>query len=137
MNTSRDAVKSRVRREVDALFETFGHPDEACGSSQPEFQRQIWTTLAVLRVVQQQQGQLIGEVASRFAKRHMEANADEPLIAEPFDDYDALQQFDSTLVGTRKEVFVSDLFYEDFSLSLHNDLHFMACYQHRVGVFVL
>lgn len=35
MNTSRDAVKSRVRREVDALFETFGHPDEACGSSQP------------------------------------------------------------------------------------------------------
>ncbi|KAH7940110.1 hypothetical protein HPB52_021859 [Rhipicephalus sanguineus] len=110
MNTSRDAVKSRVRREVDALFETFGHPDEACGSSQPKFQRQVLTQLAGLRVVQQQQGQLLGDLVTRFARRNMEAQANsEPLVAMPFDDYGTLKQFDCTLTGTRKEVFIREL----------------------------
>lgn len=78
--------------------------------SQEEFQRQVLTKLTVLRVVQQQQGHLIGALVSRFARQNMEAQArNTPLITQPFQDYDDLKRFDATLNGTRKEAFIREL----------------------------
>ncbi|XP_037523874.1 uncharacterized protein LOC119401263 isoform X2 [Rhipicephalus sanguineus] len=87
-----------------------GQPHKKKVMSQEEFQRQVLTQLAGLRVVQQQQGQLLGDLVTRFARRNMEAQANsEPLVAMPFDDYGTLKQFDCTLTGTRKEVFIREL----------------------------
>ncbi|XP_037558107.1 uncharacterized protein LOC119435267 [Dermacentor silvarum] len=77
---------------------------------QEEFQHQVLMKLSVLRVVQQQQGELLNALVSRFARGNMQSQAaKEPLISEPFDDYESLKRFDETLTGSRREDFIQEL----------------------------
>lgn len=59
-----------------------------------------------MRIVQQQQGELLMGMASRHS-RDLISREQKPLIAAPFKEYEALKQFDVTLHGSKREDFVS------------------------------
>ncbi|CAN7974709.1 unnamed protein product, partial [Ixodes persulcatus] len=61
-----------------------------------EFQREILTRLTVLRIVQQQQGELLRALTVRQTRGELVENL-QLLVSSPFDDVSSLKTFDSTI----------------------------------------
>lgn len=71
----------------------------------PEFQYQVLTRLTLLRMVQQQHGELLMSLTERMSRRHQPSK--EPAVPRsPFRDYESLKRFDTTLTGPKKEALV-------------------------------
>lgn len=73
-----------------------------------EFQYQVLTRLTVLRMVQQQHGDLITAFTTRYSRDKLQRlQEEEPVMKGPFNSYDELKHFDAKLSGSTRERFVS------------------------------
>ncbi|XP_077550914.1 uncharacterized protein LOC144164277 isoform X2 [Haemaphysalis longicornis] len=76
--------------------------------SPEEFQYQVLTRLTLLRMVQQQHGELLMSLTERMSRRHQPSK--EPAMPRsPFRDYESLKRFDTTLTGPKKEALIEEL----------------------------
>ncbi|XP_037561639.2 uncharacterized protein LOC119440843 [Dermacentor silvarum] len=79
----------------------------SCSAQHKEFQREVLTRLSVLRIVQQQQGELLTALTTRCTVKQSD-NAPQVVVGQ-FDSYDELKKFDQTLTGPVKEAVVQQL----------------------------
>ncbi|KAL1436886.1 hypothetical protein MTO96_049282 [Rhipicephalus appendiculatus] len=72
-----------------------------------EFQREVLTRLSVLRIVQQQHGELLTALTTRHTMKDTDKGP--AVIVGRFDNHDELQKFDQTLTGSVREALIQQL----------------------------